>query len=437
MKLKPWFAAAVLAVFSVVHVSAENVPNVVEFSTPTAGVTGIVLGDGEKYNLYMEIQGLVGPMPESDPMPSNSRLVAADVSTPYSAPTPSTNRKFYMWWLCSKTTSSCKRAIGLSLLQDATSMQLVQLVDNADRQTLVGYNGNLMTFCHATNYTTENDQGFACSQIPWSTTAKPYAVRGISSNNTDFYGIVFGAPSATAASSGDFQPLVDEMNRNLDFENTIRSSAASAAQAAGVPLSRVQPLCQFGADPVGAINSAHALRVVPLCAGRGGYDFLPQPTPVSSTIELPPVTVIGSRPSPIYTVVLPSVGSPVSGTTFEDASGSPVPPSGGANSPNVHTPTDPKNLQQQCQNEANQRQRVNNAMCSAAALQASVGATVTGTVTAVGLFIATKNGKIAVGVGAAVTAGLNQLSNNLGQTCQVLINNVFAEESAACSATTY
>jgi len=226
MRLKSWFAAGALAVFFVGHVSAADVPNVVEFSTPTAGVTGIVMGDGQKYDLYLDVEPVVGGIPESNPTPPTSTSIAANVATTSSASTPDANRKVYVWWMCSKTTSSCKRAFGLSLLQDTASMQLVQLVDNADRQTLVGYNGTLMTFCHATNYTTESDQGFACSQIPYSTTAKPYAVRGISTGNTDFYSIVFGAPTTTATSPDQFQPLVDEMNRNVDFQNTIRSSAA-------------------------------------------------------------------------------------------------------------------------------------------------------------------------------------------------------------------
>lgn len=321
--------------------------------------------------------------------------------------TPDANRKVYLWWMCSKTTSSCKRAFGLSLLQDATSMQLVQLVDNADRQTLVGYNGTLMTFCHATNYTTASDQGFACSQIPYSTTAKPYAVRGISSSNTDFYSIVFGAPTTTATSPDQFQPLVDEMNRNVDFQNTIRSSAASAAQAAGVPMSRIHPLCTSpDNEAVGTINSAHALRVVPQCFG-GGVDFSPQPTPVSGTIELSPVTVTYS-PTPVFTVVIPSVGSPVSSTTFEDASGSPLPPtSGGGNAPNVHTPTDPKVAQANCQAQADQRQRVSNAACAASAAGYSVTSIVTGTASTVVVFIATKNGTFAAFTGAIVVTGLD------------------------------
>lgn len=79
--MKSWFAAAALAVFSVGHVSAADVPNVVEFSTPTAGVTGIVMGDGQKYDLYLDVESVVGGIPESNPTPPTSRSMAANVAT--------------------------------------------------------------------------------------------------------------------------------------------------------------------------------------------------------------------------------------------------------------------------------------------------------------------------------------------------------------------
>jgi len=263
-------------------------PMAVDFATPKLGVTAPLLGGAKNYTLKLV---KVGQTVEREPI--------------------------WGFQICDPGVS-CKRAVGIDQsLGYSYYMQAVQLVDHADRPTVVGYNGYAMLFCHATNYVTATQQGFTCSQTQYQTTAKPIAVRGYA-HGQNSYNVVFGAPSLPAGATFNNLPtLADEINRNEAFMYQIKDLATAAAVAAGVPMTRVGPLCTpLDVDSQSALHDAHALRVVTQCKGGGnapGEDPPGQREPIEEPpieiprvditappeppVELPPVQVTCSRES--------------------------------------------------------------------------------------------------------------------------------------------
>ena len=323
-------------------------PMTVDFATPTTGVTAPLLGGTTNYTLRSM---RVGYTVEREP------IMGYQICLPG------------VW---------CKRALGLDQLVYTTYVQAVYVADAADRPAVVAYDGWTMYFCYATSYTTASYQGFACSQLAYSTTAKPYAIRGIA-NGQNSYSIGFGAPVPQQVTGG-LQLLIDEVNRNEAFTHNIKGFAVGAAQAAGVPMTRKGPACgPFDVDAYSASKDAHALRVVPMCAGGGTYPGEDAPGTATPFVE-PPIdspVMAGGDPTkgvlvtctrgsevcwPLALIsVLIENGVPTKAGDGQ-AEGVPTPtPAQGSGPSGKPSIQDPKT---DCKERAEQRKRVTDAWCA-------------------------------------------------------------------------
>jgi hypothetical protein len=237
--------AALVTVSVTTGVAAAATPVSTEFSTPRAGITAPILGGTALYRLRQEITGV----------------------------TEQRGREVNIWSfeLCTAAGGQCRQAQGLDVLRGVPWIQSVWLVDQADRPTIVAYDGVYMILCHATSYSTATVQGFACGSqwINHRTTAPPVAVRGYNAQGKVSYSVAFDAPATPATFEG-LPAVADEVRRNNDLTFALAGYALTAAQQAGVPMTRRiqnQPCFEFSPFTTGR---AQAMRIVPLCGGGGG-----------------------------------------------------------------------------------------------------------------------------------------------------------------------